>query len=181
MIRSIQKSLATFNARNSIRAMKIKLGIPALIQIEGAVDTPVTPVRLNKFKSELMRLASCDTVLQLDLRFSIPKDGEPEKATFEMAEITDLVLLEEMRLKVWNKWIGASVGTCLCPLCQKHKIQQLGTTWSCSRVLSTANGGENKVENLRPVCTSCHQFTGKMSMREYCQRHEGGAERLQLP
>lgn len=84
-------------------------------------------------------------------------------------------------VEIWNKWIGAPVGQCLCPLCQVHTIQQVNRmTWHCSHVKPHSKGGSIAVENMRPVCAACNISMKTENMFDYCSLYPGAATRLQL-
>jgi hypothetical protein len=70
-----------------------------------------------------------------------------------------------MKIEVWDRWIGESIGKILCLMCQKTPITQL--KFVCAHVLAHAMGGETSVENLRPLCTWCNSSMGMQHMTAF--------------
>ncbi len=75
-----------------------------------------------------------------------------------------------VRSQVWDKWIGADIGRTKCYVCRMNIIDK-GGNFHCGHVIAESNGGELKVENLRPICGSCNSSMGTQDMREFCKRH----------
>ena len=73
-----------------------------------------------------------------------------------------------LKIKVWNKHIGEKVGKTKCICCKLKDIYQ--ASFSCGHIVSEFNGGELKLDNLIPICTSCNSSMGTKNMNEYiCQ------------
>jgi len=74
---------------------------------------------------------------------------------------------KQLRLLVWNDWIGGSVGRTLCPLCRAISIQQGAANWHCGHIVPEAYGGQATRDNLRPVCSTCNISMGTKHMRDF--------------
>ena len=74
-----------------------------------------------------------------------------------------------LKRKVWSKWIGEDKGKDFCCCCKLTEISQLN--FSCGHIISEFNGGELKIDNLKPICTSCNSSMGTQNMDEYMTRY----------
>jgi hypothetical protein len=72
-----------------------------------------------------------------------------------------------LRQKVWNQYIGLSVGETLCKCCNTNTISQL--RFHCGHVTSEACGGETNLENLRPICDKCNLSMGTQNLNEFAK------------
>lgn len=70
-----------------------------------------------------------------------------------------------LKIKVWNKYIGDEIGKTKCLCCKLQNIYQ--ASFSCGHIISEFNGGEIKLDNLKPICTSCNSSMGTRNMDEY--------------
>jgi hypothetical protein len=72
-----------------------------------------------------------------------------------------------LRQKVWNQYIGLSVGETLCKCCNTNIISQL--RFHCGHVIAEACGGETTLENLRPICEKCNLSMGTQNLNDFAQ------------
>jgi hypothetical protein len=72
-----------------------------------------------------------------------------------------------LRQKVWNKYIGLSIGETLCKCCNTNIISQL--RFHCGHVIAEKCGGETILENLRPICEKCNLSMGTQNLNEFSQ------------
>jgi hypothetical protein len=70
-----------------------------------------------------------------------------------------------LKRNVWNKYIGETVGKTLCLCCKLTDITQMN--FSCGHIISANNGGEVKLDNLRPICVSCNSSMGTKNMDDF--------------
>lgn len=70
-----------------------------------------------------------------------------------------------LKRNVWNKHIGESIGKSLCLCCKLTEITQLN--FSCGHIISEFNGGELKLNNLKPICSSCNSSMGSKNMNDF--------------
>lgn len=61
--------------------------------------------------------------------------------------------------KVWYKYYKDL--SAKCPCCDINKIQI--DEFDCGHIISWKNGGETKLDNLRPICRSCNQSMGSQN------------------
>ena len=70
--------------------------------------------------------------------------------------------------KVWNTWIGVTVGQIKCPMCSDSLISQ--SNFHCGHVVAESRGGSNTCENLRPICATCNLSMSNNNLFEYAKR-----------
>lgn len=81
-------------------------------------------------------------------------------------------LSKVIRQLVWNKYIGERNGLGKCWCCRNKTISAF--EFEAGHVIARANGGEDTVENLRPICSLCNKSMGKENMIEYQKRQNLG-------
>jgi hypothetical protein len=69
------------------------------------------------------------------------------------------------RQEVWNTHIGEYIGKILCPSCETNSITPF--TFVCAHVLAVSNGGDNSVNNLRPICQLCNSSMYTQCMSDF--------------
>ena len=78
----------------------------------------------------------------------------------------------EMRLAVWEKWVGQRTrAKCFC--CWKACITQLSNykTFHAGHIISDHNGGETSVDNMLPICRDCNMNMGSENWDDYVERN----------
>lgn len=73
------------------------------------------------------------------------------------------------KIRVWNKHIGDEIGKTKCLCCKLQDIYQ--ASFSCGHIISEYNGGELKLDNVKPICASCNSSMGTKNMDEYIKEH----------
>jgi hypothetical protein len=73
---------------------------------------------------------------------------------------------------VWNKYIGEEIGKAKCLCCNVTDITQL--SFHCGHVIAESQGGENTVENLRPICQNCNSSMCSKNFYEFKKMLEDG-------
>lgn len=76
--------------------------------------------------------------------------------------------------KVWDEYVGVKNGTGPCYCC-KGIIDS--KNFDCGHIIAAAEGGENIVENLRPLCSTCNKSMGKQNMEEFIRMYFRGRKR----
>jgi hypothetical protein len=61
--------------------------------------------------------------------------------------------------------MGKDNGTGKCFACTYNDIRS--SSFECGHIVAVACGGENTIENLRPVCAACNKSMGKMNLDDY--------------
>lgn len=74
-----------------------------------------------------------------------------------------------LKRNVWNKWIGEAIGKSKCMCCKLTEITMLN--FACGHIIAEANGGELKLDNLKPICVSCNSSMGTQNMNTYIEKY----------
>lgn len=78
------------------------------------------------------------------------------------------------RMAVWDKEFGIGVNSGLCPICKKHMIYS--THFAMGHKKALADGGDNNLGNIRPICTTCNSQMGTMNMSEYKRKYHSSTK-----
>jgi len=80
-------------------------------------------------------------------------------------------ITQKMRRLVWVREFGETASTALCPACSKSSLSNdKPHGFECGHLVSHKNGGEENVENLRPICAHCNQLMGTVNWDDYVQQ-----------
>jgi hypothetical protein len=74
-----------------------------------------------------------------------------------------------LKRKVWNQHIGENIGRTLCLCCKLSYITQM--SFSCGHIVAEAEGGQLRLDNLRPICGSCNSSMGTKNMNEFIREY----------
>jgi 5-methylcytosine-specific restriction endonuclease McrA len=88
----------------------------------------------------------------------IPKSPQTEKTRKDF-------ISKQLRIDVWNKYIGLNMGETKCLCCGIFKIQQLN--FECGHIIAESLGGPTTVDNLLPICGSCNKSMGIKNLYEF--------------
>jgi 5-methylcytosine-specific restriction endonuclease McrA len=77
-------------------------------------------------------------------------------------------LSKTIRQLVWNRYIGARWGWGYCWSCNSTMITAF--EYECGHVMARSKGGEDTVENLRPICGLCNRSMGTENMMDWMNR-----------
>jgi len=77
---------------------------------------------------------------------------------------------KQLRLQVWDTYIGEQHGTSYCYCCRNEKIDKGKPTWECGHIKAEAENGSIHLNNLRPICKSCNLSMGTEHMTEYIKK-----------
>lgn len=78
----------------------------------------------------------------------------------------------------WNEFIGKNKGTDLCLCCSKSEIDK--SEFHCGHVISVKNGGNDFVDNLRPICAQCNLSMGSQNMNEFMEQYGFSNDRIKI-
>ena len=76
----------------------------------------------------------------------------------------------ELRIQVWDTYIGNKIGTHKCMCCNIIDIMQL--QFQCGHIQAEYCGGETTIDNLRPICKSCNCSMRTTNMLEYMKTNK---------
>lgn len=77
---------------------------------------------------------------------------------------------KNLRELIWSKWIGEDIARSKCLCCKSRMISQFD--FVCGHVEAVVKGGDDSVDNLRPICKSCNNGMKTMNMMEYIKHHK---------
>lgn len=83
-----------------------------------------------------------------------------------------------VRRAVWNQHFGERCGVAQCCCCRAEITQQ---QFECGHVQAVASGGEDTLDNLRPVCSSCNKSMGTANMDAFMHKFGLNAQGLGRP
>ena len=72
---------------------------------------------------------------------------------------------KSLKESVWSEYIGLNNGKAMCMCCNKKEITQF--SFHCGHVISEANGGELKLENMRPICELCNKSMKTTNLNDF--------------
>jgi len=75
-----------------------------------------------------------------------------------------------VREKVWRTYMGEYSGKGKCFCCNYTELTSF--QFECGHVISEYNGGDVKIENLRPICSLCNKSMGKINMIDYMTKNK---------
>ena len=75
-----------------------------------------------------------------------------------------------IRNMVWNFYIGKEIKKGLCFCCNSEDISS--ANFQCGHIISKKNGGNETIENLRPICGLCNKSMGAQNMEIFMDNYE---------
>jgi len=83
--------------------------------------------------------------------YKIKKQIEP----IEKKKSGKATIPKTLRLAVWDKYVGLSVGQVKCLCCNMVDIHQ--GDFECGHIEAEAKGGPTNIDNLLPICSTCNR------------------------
>ena len=78
---------------------------------------------------------------------------------------------------LWNKTFGPEFGIGKCFVCEKDIDSK---KFEAGHIIAVANGGDDTLENLRPVCSYCNKSVATQNMIEYIRQYHKNNTFLQI-
>ena len=69
---------------------------------------------------------------------------------------------------VWDRTFGASKGIGKCYVCNNEINSK---RFDCGHIIAVSNGGDNTIDNLKPICSTCNKSMGTKNMENFKQEH----------
>lgn len=77
-------------------------------------------------------------------------------------------IAQSVRMDVWTHYCGRVYDAkCLCCGHADVSVRE----FECGHVLAEAKGGQETIDNLRPICGPCNRSMGTQDMREFMRSH----------
>jgi 5-methylcytosine-specific restriction endonuclease McrA len=94
---------------------------------------------------------------------------ETKKIEKEEAKKKKQAIPKQVRVIVWNHYIGDDIIKHKCLCCKKVTITN--TNFDVGHVLSEKNGGSHEINNLRPICGACNHSMGVENMIDFVVKY----------
>jgi 5-methylcytosine-specific restriction endonuclease McrA len=94
---------------------------------------------------------------------------EQKKKEKEEAKKKKQNIPKQVRIIVWNHYIGEDIIKHKCLCCKKVTITN--TNFDVGHVLSEKNGGTHEINNLRPICGACNHSMGTENMIDFVVKY----------
>ena len=92
-----------------------------------------------------------------------------QKAKIEELKRKKQVIPKQIRVIVWNHYIGEDIIKHKCLCCKK--VAMSNTNFEVGHVLSEKNGGTHEINNLRPICGACNHSMGTENMVDFVVKY----------
>ena len=76
---------------------------------------------------------------------------------------------KQVRVIVWNHYIGEDINKHRCLCCKKVLINN--RQFDVGHVISVRDGGTDEINNLRPICSPCNHSMGSKNMIEFVKTY----------
>lgn len=77
---------------------------------------------------------------------------------------------------LWDSLIGKEFGVGKCYVCLREIDCK---TFDCGHIQSVANGGSDKIDNLKPICKTCNSSMATMNMETFRNLYHGNTVVIQ--
>jgi hypothetical protein len=131
-----------------------------LLQSPVLTDDFLAYIKIWRFMADYLVMISLPVTPVKNTSLTFP--GAPEKKKKKPIPAA-------LKRKVWAKWLGEETGKAKCLCCNLTDITQLN--FHCGHIISEAEGGELKVDNLKPICQSCNSSMGTTNMDEFMKKY----------
>ena len=97
------------------------------------------------------------------------EEDEKKKREKEESKKKKQSIPKNVRVIVWNHYIGENIIHHRCLCCKKVLISN--TNFEVGHVLSEKNGGTHEINNLRPICFACNHSMGTENMIDFVVKY----------
>ena len=84
--------------------------------------------------------------------------------------------MDRKRLECWISQHGLRRCEAVCFACGAVPLEMLASGWHVGHVISSHDGGNRDVTNLRPICAGCNLDMGTTNMFSYIENKPGAPE-----
>ena len=166
---SLSTALEVPLSQVTLRLSNFKDVVEPASQIETpskAVQSDVAHETINKLQQAIHHLIHVMHDVNIDSKAMLTM----LKAQLREGKAVKTSVPRNVKIAVWNRWIGEERGKAPCWCCGVASLDK-GIGWHCGHVVAEVEGGESDVSNLRPVCAGCNMGMGTQNMLGYMQRH----------
>ena len=123
-----------------------------------------------KMKEELLKKQKAEEEIQrVKLEEEQKRLEDEKKKEKEEAKKKKQSIPKQVRVIVWNHYIGEDIIKHKCLCCKKVTITN--TNFDVGHVLSEKNGGTHEINNLRPICGACNHSMGSENMVDFVVKY----------
>lgn len=97
------------------------------------------------------------------------EEEEKKKREKEEAKKKKQSIPKNVRIIVWNHYIGEEIIRHRCLCCKKVLISN--TNFEVGHVISEKSGGTHEINNLRPICFACNHSMGAENMIDFVVKY----------
>ena len=114
----------------------------------------------RKLEEEIKQKAEAEEKKKIEEQKRIEKEESKKKKQS---------IPKQVRVIVWNHYIGEDIIKHKCLCCKKVTITN--TNFDVGHVLSEKNGGTHEINNLRPICGACNHSMGSENMVDFVVKY----------
>ena len=70
-----------------------------------------------------------------------------------------------LKQQLWDKYFGKEKGVAKCSCCNHNEIRQ--DSFHAGHIVSVKNGGNNTLDNLKPICQTCNSSMKTKNMNDF--------------
>jgi 5-methylcytosine-specific restriction endonuclease McrA len=118
-----------------------------------------------RLKQEEEEQTQLDLIKQQEEESQLRKQKELEKIKQQDIKNKKQVIPKNIKVIVWNHYIGENIIHHRCLCCKKVLISN--TSFHAGHVISEKAGGTHEINNLRPICASCNHSMGSENMVDF--------------
>ena len=118
-----------------------------------------------RLKQEEEQQTQLDLIKQQEEESQLKKQKELEKIKQQDIKNKKQVIPKNIKVIVWNHYIGENIIHHRCLCCKKVLISN--TSFHTGHVISEKAGGTHEINNLRPICASCNHSMGSENMVDF--------------
>jgi 5-methylcytosine-specific restriction endonuclease McrA len=118
---------------------------------------------------EKQRQAELEKQKQLELEKQKQDELEKQKQDEKELKRKKQSIPKNVRIIVWNHYIGEDIIKHKCLCCKKVVISN--TNFEVGHVISEKNGGTHEINNLRPICFACNHSMGAENMIDFVVKY----------
>jgi hypothetical protein len=100
---------------------------------------------------------------------TLKEEKKEEKKKEEETKKKKQSIPKNVRIIVWNHYIGEDIIKHKCLCCKKVTISN--TNFEVGHVQSEKNGGTHEINNLRPICYSCNHSMATENMIDFVVKY----------
>ena len=118
---------------------------------------------------EKQRQAELEKQRQAELEKQKQAELEKQKQDEKELKRKKQSIPKNVRIIVWNHYIGEDIIKHKCLCCKKVVISN--TNFEVGHVISEKNGGTHEINNLRPICFACNHSMGAENMIDFVVKY----------